>query len=88
VAAIIKKAIVHLGLNLANLINFLHPQGVLIESFIMTLPENKKIMNEIILENIFDQGNDVPDISFIPYNPDCGALGAVALAIKRFLLEG
>ncbi|MCL2834535.1 MAG: ROK family protein [Treponema sp.] len=85
---IMSGAIMYLGLNLVNLINFVHPEGVLIEAFIMTLPKNKNLMLEIINSNLYNYESSAPVIEFVPYNEHIGALGGAAVAIKHFLLEG
>ncbi|MCL2478064.1 MAG: ROK family protein [Treponema sp.] len=86
--AIMATAIMHLSLNLVNLINFVRPEGVLVEAFIMTLPKNKNYMLEIINRNLYSYESNAPAIEFVPYNEYIGALGGAAVAIKHFLLEG
>jgi predicted NBD/HSP70 family sugar kinase len=86
VTAVIQKVIGYLGMNLANLINFIHPQGVLIESFIMTLPQNRKLLLETLKEYSVNPETNGPVIEFVPYSIHCGALGGAALVIRKFLL--
>ncbi|MDR3193109.1 MAG: ROK family transcriptional regulator [Treponema sp.] len=86
VGAIIQDAVKYLGINLANLINFISPQAVLIDSYIMSLPENSELMLQRVKKNLFGLNNQEVIIDFMPYNALYGARGAAAVAIKRLLL--
>jgi predicted NBD/HSP70 family sugar kinase len=86
VGAIIQDAVKYLGINLANLINFISPNAVLIDSYIMSLPENSALMLQTVKKNLFGLNNREVIIDFMPYDGLYGAHGAAAVAIKDLLL--
>jgi len=87
VSEIMQDAIVYLGIGLANVINFISPRLVIVDGYIMSLEQNRKMFLEVVRKNLFGLNDKEVDIEFIEYDEFSGAKGAAALAVKEFLIE-
>lgn len=86
-ANVVNEAVRHIGLNIANLANFISPQSIVVDSNLFTYEENQSAVMEIIRNNTFSYQNKRMDITFLPHNSYSGAIGAAATAVKTFFLE-
>ena len=83
----ISDAINYLGVNLANIINLISPQSVIIDALLFASEQNREQMLAAVKQNLFEINNQEVQIIFEPYDPLCGAKGGAALLIKKFLLD-
>lgn len=87
VTSILNDSIQYIGVNIANLMNFISPETVLIDGRIFSIEENRIRLLTVLPGNVFGGNQKDYKIEFVEYNPLGGAKGAAALAVKRFVLE-
>lgn len=87
VIRIMDNACRSLGVGLANMVNFISPRLVIVDGYIMKNEENRIKLEEALDEYLFGLTRDEVRLEFPAFNRFSGALGAAALAIKRFFLD-
>lgn len=87
VSAIISDAVTHLGVALANIINLISPQFVLVDGYVMRLEENRTQLLEVTKKNMFGLNSQEVQILFEDYDRMSGARGAAAHAIRRLFIK-
>lgn len=87
VTTIIKEAVGYLGVNLANIINFISPHVVFIDAAIFGSSDNRELMLATVKKNLFVLSNQDVKIEFLEPDPLRGAMGGVALVIRRRFIE-
>ena len=85
--AIVSDAVRYLGVALSNIINFISPQLVLVDGYIMKLESNRNLLLEITKKNVFGLNSQEVDIQFVEYDVFNGAKGAAALIIKNMFIN-
>ncbi len=85
VNAILKNAIFHMGIGIANIDNFVRPQCILIDGHIFQNQKNKDQLMDVIAQNLYTATN--MDTNYIFVEPDefSGAVGAAAVAVQNDL---
>jgi len=83
VCAVLDNAAFHLGLALANIINFISPRLVLVESQMMQNEENRMRLLQVTHKNLFGLNETEVDIEFVPFDRFSGAKGSAALVVKK-----
>lgn len=86
VCEIMLDAINYLAVTLANIINFISPRLVIVDGYIMSLEQNRKMFLEIVKKNLFGLNDKEVEIEFAQFDEFSGAKGAAALAIKEYLI--
>ena len=84
---ILDKAMLYLGLALANTINLLNPGLVLVDGYMMRMERNRAVMLKVARDNLFALDITDVDIRFVDFDKLRTARGAAAKAIERFVLE-
>ncbi len=84
---IVEKAIVYLGIELANIINFISPPLVIIDGYIMKEKRNRRLLLEETRKHLFGPDHQNMEFRFVEFDPFTGAKGAGALAIKTYFIE-
>lgn len=87
VTSILNDSIRYIAVNIANLMNFISPETVLIDGRIFSLEENRELLLSILPGNVFGGNQKGYRLQFMEYDPLSGAKSAAALAVKRFVLE-
>ena len=87
VCTIMEDAITYIGIGLANIINFISPPLVIIDGRILQSEKNQKLLIEVTRNNLFSVNVEEVDMEFVPFNKFRAAMGAAALAIRKFILE-
>ncbi len=84
---VVEKAIVYLGIELANIINFISPPLVIIDGYIMKLKRNRRLFLEETKKHLFGIDHQNIEFRFVEFDHFTGAKGAGALAIKTYFIE-
>ena len=82
-----EDAITYIGIGLANIINFISPPLVIIDGRILQSEKNQKLLIEVTRNNLCSVNVEEVDMEFVPFNKFRAAMGAAALAIRKFILE-
>lgn len=85
ICEIVDRAILYLGIAIANVDNFMRPSKNLVECKLMALPENRKKLIEAINANLYTATVETADVIFIDHDEFSGARGAAAVAIRKDL---
>ncbi len=84
---IVGKAIVYLGVELANIINFISPPLVIIDGYLMKAEQNRELILKETKKHLFGVGEGEIEFQFVDFDPYTGARGAGALAIRKYFIE-
>lgn len=84
---VIRDALQYIGINIANIVNLISPENLLIDAQLLIPDNNKEFLLDIIQKNIFGAEHRNTKIEFISYDPLFGAKGSAAIAVKEFLLN-
>ena len=84
---IVGKAIVYLGVELANIINFISPPLVIIDGYLMKVEKNRELILKETKKHLFGVSEGEIEFQFVDFDPYTGARGAGALAIKKYFIE-
>lgn len=84
---IVGNAIVYLGVELANIINFISPPLVIIDGYMMKLKRNRRLILEETRKHLFGVDSQDLEFQFVDFDQFTGAKGAGALAIKKYFIE-
>ncbi len=82
-----EKAVEYLGLEVANIFNFISPSLVVVDGYIFQLEENRRRLQETVQGNLYGLMARETNIEFLPYDRLTGALGAAAFVVRRCLLD-
>ncbi|NLI19957.1 MAG: ROK family transcriptional regulator [Clostridiales bacterium] len=83
VSAVMDNVVFHLGLALANIINFISPRLVLVEGHLMRNEQNRERLLKVTHQNLFGLNETEVDIEFMPFDQFSGANGSAALVVKK-----
>lgn len=84
---VVGKAVVYLGMELANIINFISPPLVIIDGYIMKLKRNRRLILAETKKHLFGMDDQDIEFQFVEFDHFTGAKGAGALAIKKYFIE-
>lgn len=84
---VVEKAIAYLGIELANIINFISPPLVIIDGYIMKLKRNRRLLLKETRKHLFGLDHQNIEFRFVEFDHFTGARGAGALAIKTYFIE-
>lgn len=84
---VVGKAVVYLGMELANIINFISPPLVIIDGYIMKLKRNRRLILAETKKHLFGMDDQDIEFQFVEFDYFTGAKGAGALAIKKYFIE-
>jgi Transcriptional regulator/sugar kinase len=84
---ILDKAIQYLAVGICNIIKFVSPEMVVVDAYIMILPELKEKFLKYVSEYLSQNKWYKVEFVFKDFDEYGGAKGAVALALKNFLLS-
>lgn len=87
VDAIFADCMDYLGLSLANTINIISPQHVVIDGRMLQNKVNQRRMLQAYEKNMFLEHRGKIPFDFLPYDPAGGARGAAAVVVNKFLSE-
>lgn len=87
VGQIMQKAMIYLGISMANIINFINPHKMLVEGKILNLEQNRTLLLETTRKNLFGLNSTEVEILFVDFDRMSGAKGAAAQAIKKFFFN-
>ncbi len=87
IGSIMEKAVEYLGLEGANIFNFISPSLVVVDGYIFQLEENRRRLQETVQGNLYGLMARETNIEFLPYDRLTGALGAAAFVVRRCLLD-
>ena len=87
IGSIMEKAVEYLGLEVANIFNFISPSLVVVDGYIFQLEENRRRLQETVQGNLYGLMARETNIEFLPYDRLTGALGAAAFVVRRCLLD-
>lgn len=85
ICEIVERAVLYLGVAIANIDNFMRPSKNLVECKLMALPENRKLLLEALSSNLYTATEEKTDVVFIDHDEFSGAKGAAAVAIRKDL---
>jgi len=87
ICPIMERAVEYLGLEVANIFNFISPSLVVMDGYIFHLEENRRLLEETVRGNLYGLMARETNIEFLPYNRLTGALGAAAFVVRHCLLD-
>lgn len=87
VGSIMQSSIRYLAISLANIVNFISPQLVIIDAYIMKSAQNRELLLEQVKKNLYGLNETEVEIEFKPFDEMSGAQGAAAAAIKYFFIR-
>lgn len=85
VCQILDKAILHIGIGMANLINFACPRMFFIDAQIFRSVKNQENLLSVIRRNLCNVIRTDTEYRFVEHSDISGATGAASLAISHFL---
>lgn len=88
VGEIMEDVIDYLGIALSNIINLISPRMVVVDGRIFELEKNRALLMAAAERNMFLVHKTKTKVTFLPYDPDRGAMGGAAVVIKEFLNNG
>lgn len=87
VCHIMEHAVSYLGIEIANIFNFISPSLITVDGLIFENEENRRTLLNVVHKNLFGLTADEVKLEFLPYNKMAGAYGAAAFVIRRCLLS-
>lgn len=88
VSAVMEDVIDYLGIALSNVVNLISPRMVVVDGRIFELEKNRSLLLTAAERNMFLVHKTTTKVTFLPYDPDRGAMGGAAVVIKEFLNNG
>lgn len=82
---IISSAITFLGIAIANIDNWVHPDTILVDARLFTTDQNRKLFLDTVYKNSVRPASYAPKFIFIERNVYTGAKGGAALAVQTDL---
>jgi predicted NBD/HSP70 family sugar kinase len=87
VRSIVKQAVQYLAIALSNVINFMSPNLVIVDAYVMKLTENREMFSQIVKQNMYGLNDSEVQIEFKEYDAFGGCKGAAAFAIRQFFIR-
>lgn len=87
VISMVQTAVRYLAVAVANVINFISPQLIIVDAYIMKSQENKQFFMDILKTRLYGLNDTEVEIEFKEYDRLSGAKGAAAEAIKHFFIK-
>lgn len=87
VCRIMENAVSYLGIEIANIFNFISPSLITVDGLIFENEENRRTLLNVAHKNLFGLMASEAKLEFLPYNKMAGAYGAAAFVIRRCLLS-
>lgn len=84
---VVRDAVTYLGIALANIINFISPQMVMVDGYIFQSEETRKLLRQIVYKNLFALNAFEINMKFVEFDRLSGAKGAAAMAIREFFIK-
>ena len=84
---ILDKAYDYLALSISNVINFTSPELMIIESRLFHSHEAKDHLKSLIFSNTYGITESDVHIEFVDYDEYSGAIGAVAVGLRSFIIQ-
>lgn len=88
VGEIMEDVIDYLGIALSNVVNLISPRMVVVDGRIFELEKNRALLMAAAERNMFRVHKTKTKVTFLPYEPDRGAMGGAAVVVKEFLNRG
>lgn len=87
VCRIMENAVSYLGIEIANIFNFISPSLITVDGLIFENEENRRTLLNVAHKNLFGLMASEAKLESLPYNKMAGAYGAAAFVIRRCLLS-
>lgn len=87
VQEVLETAVTYLGVTLANIINFISPQLVIVDGFMFQSRQLCEQLRRVASKNLFGLNGKEVDIVFAEHDRFGGAKGAAAMAIREFFIK-
>lgn len=87
VCAIIERAVDYLGIALANVINFMTPNLVIVDARLLSDPCNRARFTDLVRDHVYGLNNAEVRLEFKDPDPYSGCLGAAAFAVRQFFIR-
>ncbi len=87
VKRIMQEAIGYLAIGLANMINFISPNLVIVDCYAMKLEENRTQFLQLVKKYLFGLNDKEVEIEFKEHDRYSGCKGAAAYAIRDFFIR-
>lgn len=84
---VVRDAITYLGIALANIINFISPQMVIVDGYLFQSEETRKLLRKMVYKNLFALNAFEINMTFVEFDRLSGAKGAAAMAIREFFIK-
>lgn len=82
---IISSSITYLGIAIANIDNFVHPDTILVDARLFSTDTNRKLFLDTVYENSVRPASSAPNFIFIERDEYTGAKGGAAIAVQTDL---
>lgn len=87
VCDIMRDAMSYLGVEIANIFNFISPSLITVDGLLFENRQNRDDLLRVAHQNLYGLTPDEAKLEFLPYNQMAGAYGAAAFVVRRCLLE-
>lgn len=85
ISDIISNAITFLGIAIANIVNFIHTDTILVDARLFSTEKNRNLFLDTVYENSVRPAAYAPEFIFIDRNENTGAKGGAAIAVQTDL---
>lgn len=86
VCDILRSAVAYLGMEIANIFNFISPSLITVDGLIFENQVNRDGLMRAVHQNLFGLTPDEAKVEFLPFNKMSGAYGAAAFVVRNCLL--
>ena len=87
VRSIMQQAVQYLAIGLANMVNFISPNLVIVDAYAMKLEENRSYFLQVVKQYLFGLNDKEVEIEFKEHDRYAGCKGAAAYAIRDFFIR-
>lgn len=87
VGNIMQKVVEYLGIEIANIFNFISPSLIIVDGYIFENEVNRQRLLDTAYANLYGLTKQEAQIEFIPYNCMTGSYGSAAFVIRQCLFE-
>lgn len=87
ITQIILKAVDYLGIALANVINFMTPNLVIVDARLLSQRDNRDRFVQLVRTHMYGLNNAEIHLEFKEFDPYSGCRGAAAFAIRQFFIR-
>ena len=84
---VLENAYGYLALSISNVINFTSPELMIIESRLFNSSEAREHLRSLIFKNTYGITESDVHIEFVDYDEYSGAVGAVAVGLRSFIIQ-